>query len=183
MAEARYARRFHDWTSELTEDVEATFSLTQNPAVKPPGRRYLAGALSYLLTQLDIIPDHIESGAVDDAFVLRVAYGLAAEHAGDLDTKGSALVARMTNEEDEVRQFLGDTLFAKLRRQVVELADKPVRGRSVDQMLEDARARADMKRELDQVLRKLKPVLVNSDEEGDKIERQVTSYFQMKLGG
>ena len=48
----------------------------------------------------------------------------------------------MTNDEDEIRQFLGDALFAKLRRYVVELADKPVRGRTVEQILTDDKARA-----------------------------------------
>ena len=86
------------------------------------------------------------------------ASGLAAEHTEKVGTKEASYVARMTNEEDEIRSFLGDAAFAKLRRHVVESTDKKVRGRTVDQVLTEARSKADMKRELDQAVKKLKLV-------------------------
>jgi uncharacterized membrane protein YkvA (DUF1232 family) len=184
MAQAgKHARRFQEWTTQLPADVDATFALLGSEAVATPGRRFLAGALNYCLTQLDLIPDHEKAGAVDDAFVVRVAFGLAAEHAGKAGTKESALIARMTNDEDEIRQFAGDALFAKLRRYVVELADKPVRGRTTDQILSDEKARADMRRELDQSTKKLKPAIAVNDAEAEAIEVSVKSYLKMKLGG
>ncbi len=179
----RHARRFQEWTSELPNDVQATFDLMTNEAVASTGRRFLAAGLSYCLTQLDLIPDHEKAGAVDDAFVLRVAYGLAAEHAAKAGTRESSLIARMTNEEDEIRQFIGDALFAKLRRYVVELADKEVRGRTTDHILSDAKARADLKRELEQSMKKVRPPIATSDEEAEQIEVAVKSYLKMKLGG
>jgi hypothetical protein len=175
------ARHFQDWTTQLPSDVMATLEMCGSEAIAPPGRRFLAGALNYILTQLDLIPDHEKAGAVDDVFVMRVSYGLAAEHSGKASTKESAQIGRMTNEEDEIRAFLGDQMFAKLRRYVVELADKPVRGRTVDVILSDAKVRGGMKGELEQAMKKLKPVQALTDEEADQIERSVKNYLSMKL--
>jgi uncharacterized membrane protein YkvA (DUF1232 family) len=161
--------------------VDATFALLGSEAVATPGRRFLAGALNYCLTQLDLIPDHEKAGAVDDAFVVRVAFGLAAEHAGKAGTKESALIARMTNDEDEIRQFAGDALFAKLRRYVVELTEKPVRNRSVEQILTDDKVREALKRELEQTMKKIKPAAQLSDAEAEQLEVSVKSYLSMKL--
>src|SRR3954468_9661258 len=155
---SEWARRFEEWTTSLPADVQATWEMLTNDSVAPPGRRWLAAALSYTLTQLDLIPDHEKAGAVDDAFVLRVAYGLAAEHTARTSRDDAARIARMTHDEDELRELLGAPLHAKLRRHVMELADKPVRGRTVEQVLTDERARQDLKRELDQQTKKMKPV-------------------------
>jgi uncharacterized membrane protein YkvA (DUF1232 family) len=184
MAQAgKQARRFAQWASELPADIEATYALLTNEAVATQGRRFLAGGLSYILTQLDIIPDHEKAGSVDDCFVLRVAYGLAAEHAAKVGTAESSRIAKMTNEEDDVRSFLGDALFAKLRRHVVELADKTVRGRTTDQILMDAKLRGDMKRELDQSVKKSRQLLIDNDQQAEALEVSIQSYFKMKLGG
>jgi len=112
---SEWARRFEEWTTSLPADVQATFDMLTNESVAPPGRRWLAAALSYTLTQLDLIPDHERAGSIDDAFVLRIAYGLAAEHAGKTSTEDTARIARMTQQEDQVREFLGDEVYAKLQ--------------------------------------------------------------------
>ncbi len=177
-----WARRFEEWTTSLPEDVQATWAMLTNNAVAPQGRRFLAGALSYTLTQLDLIPDHERTGSIDDAFVLRVAYGLAAEHAGKTSTEDAARIARMTHDEDQVRDFLGDAVYAKLRRYVMELADKEVRGRTADHILNDERARQDLKRELDAQTRKMKPVHAIGEAESDALVVSVKSYLKMKLG-
>lgn len=178
---SEWARRFEEWTTSLPGDVQATWEMLSNDAVAPQGRRWLAGALSYTLTQLDLIPDHERAGAIDDAFVLRVAYGLAAEHAVNTSTDDAARIARMTNDEDALRQFLGDALYAKLRRYVTDLADKEVRGRTVDLVLNDARARADMSRELEAQCKKMKPVHAGTPEEAEALVVSVQSYLKMKL--
>jgi hypothetical protein len=175
------ARRFQEWTTQLPADVQATLDLCGSEAIAPPGRRFLAGALNYILTQLDLIPDHEKAGAVDDAFVIRVSYGLAAEHAGKASTKESAHIGRMTNEEDEIRAFLGDQQFAKLRRYVIDLADKPVRGRTADQIIAEEKLRGDVRRELEQATKKLKAVQALTEAEAEQIEVSVKSYLSMKL--
>jgi uncharacterized membrane protein YkvA (DUF1232 family) len=178
-----WAGRFVEWTEALPADVQATWALLSEPAIAVPGRRFLAGALSYALTQLDLIPDHERAGSVDDAFVLRLAYGLCAEHAAKVSTKVAQAIARMTNEEDEIRQFLDEKLFAKLRRYVADLADKEVRGRTTDHLLNDPRARDDMKRELDLATKKMKKAQADTLEEAEALEVSIKSYLKMKLGG
>jgi uncharacterized membrane protein YkvA (DUF1232 family) len=177
-----WAKRFEEWTQSLPSDVQATWEMLTNDSITAPGRRWLAGALSYTLTQLDLIPDHERTGSIDDAFVLRVAYGLAAEHAGKTSTEDASRIARMTHDEDQLRDFLGDALYAKLRRYVMELADKEVRGRTVDHILSDPRARQDMKRELDIQTKKMKPAVATTDAERDAMVVSVESYLKMKLG-
>ena len=179
----RHAKRFAEWTVQLPADIEATFALLGNETMAQQGRRFLAGALSYTLTQLDLIPDHEKAGAIDDAFVLRIAYGLAAEHAAKVGTAEAGLIARLTNEEDLIKQFLGDTTFAKLRRFVIDQTDKEVRGRTTDRILADARARADLKRELDIAVKRLKPANADDDRAAEALEVSVKSYLKMKLGG
>lgn len=179
---SEWARRFEEWTTSLPADVQATWEMLTNDSVAPPGRRWLAAALSYTLTQLDLIPDHERAGSIDDAFVLRVAYGLAAEHAAKTSTKDAGTIARMTREEDQLRDFLGDELYAKLRRYVSDLADKEVRGRTVDHILADERARQDMKRELDVQCKKMKAAHAGSAAEDDAMVVSVKSYLKMKLG-
>ena len=66
---SEWARRFEEWTTSLPADVQATWEMLTNESVAPPGRRWLAAALSYTLTQLDLIPDHERAGSIDDAFV------------------------------------------------------------------------------------------------------------------
>lgn len=179
---SEWARRFEEWTTSLPADVQATWELLSNDSVAPPGRRWLAAALSYTLTQLDLIPDHERAGSIDDAFVIRIAYGLAAEHASKTSTKDAAIIARMTTQEDELREWLGDKLYAKLRRYVSDLADKEVRGRTTDHILADDRARADMKRELDVQCKKMKAAHAGTADENEALVVSVQSYLKMKLG-
>jgi uncharacterized membrane protein YkvA (DUF1232 family) len=179
---SEWARRFEEWTTSLPGDVQATWEMLTNDSVAPPGRRWLAAALSYTLTQLDLIPDHERAGSIDDAFVLRVAYGLAAEHAAKTSTKDASMIARMTTQEDQLREFLGDGVYAKLRRHVSDLAEKEVRGRTTDLILANERARADMKRELDVQCKKMKPAHAGTPAEAEALVVSVTSYLKMKLG-
>lgn len=179
--EGRYAQKWQEWASQLGSDIDLVFALSGNEAIAPPGRRFLAAAISYVLTQLDLIPDHERAGAVDDALVLRVAAALATEHAGALPTKESAQLARLANDDEDIRAALGDALFARLRRYVIDLCDKPVRGRSAEQLMNDARSRQDAQRELEQSKRRLKEPSPLSPAEAAALEVSVKSYLQMKL--
>jgi uncharacterized membrane protein YkvA (DUF1232 family) len=174
-----YGKKFVEWTESLPNDVQAIWDLMLNEKIAQPGRRYLASALSYILTQLDLIPDHEKAGAVDDVIVLRVACALAAEHSSDAPVEDTARLGRLANEEEPIRAFLGDGTFAKLRRYVTSLADKEVRGRSVERILADEHARQDMKRELDQSMKKVR---ATAGDDPAALEVSVKSYFKMKLG-
>ena len=179
----RAAIRFEEWTGQLATDLDATFALTIDERIAPQGRRFLAGALSYALQQLDIIPDHEDAGSIDDAIILRVSFGLSAEHAAKAAVEQASMFARMTNDEDEIRAFFGDALFAKIRRFVVELADKPVRGRTTDQVIVAGRPRDEMKRELEASAKRIKRVNPGADAKANEaLEVSVKSWFSMKLG-
>jgi uncharacterized membrane protein YkvA (DUF1232 family) len=175
------ARRFAEWTATLPADVETTFKLTGDDKIDVQGRQLLAGALSYVLTQLDLIPDHEKAGAVDDAFVLRVAYGLAANFASKAGSEATSKFARMTQDEEQLQEFLGDKTFGKLREYVARLHEKPVRGRTVEQVLAEGRTRQDWKRELDQQMKKVRPLLIDNEELAAEIEVSIQSYLKMKL--
>lgn len=175
------ARRFAEWTETLPADVWTVFALIESEKIAQQGRRLLVGSLSYILTTLDLIPDHEKAGAVDDAMVIRLACALATEHAAEASVGDSAKLSRLANDEDVIKAALGDSIFAKLRRYVVGLADKTVRGRTSEQILTDARSRAEMKRELEQSLKKLKSAQVTNDQEGEALMLSVKSYLQMKL--
>jgi uncharacterized membrane protein YkvA (DUF1232 family) len=181
---SEWGRRFEEWTTSLPSDVQATWELLTNDSVAPAGRRWLAASLFYTLTQLDLIPDHERAGSIDDAFVLRVAYGLAAEHAGKTGREDAARIARMTHDEDALRELLGSAVYAKLVNHVMALAEKPVRGRTVDQLLaaDGDKLRADLKRELDQQCKKMKPAQVANAADAEALVLTVQSYLKMKLG-
>jgi uncharacterized membrane protein YkvA (DUF1232 family) len=175
------ARRFAQWTESLPTDVWTVFDLVGNEQIAQQGRRILAGALSYILTTLDLIPDHEKAGAVDDAIVLRLACAIATEHAAEASVGDSAKLGRLANDEDTIKELLDDAMFAKLRRHVVGLADKVVRSRTVEQIISDPKARADVKRELEQSLKKFKPAQVDNDKDADALLLAVKSYLSIKL--
>jgi len=177
----QHARRFAEWTESLSADVWTIFALMESDKIAQQGRRLLAGSLSYLLTTLDLIPDHERAGAVDDAMVLRLACALASEHAAEASVGDSAKLGRLANDEDTIKAALGEPTFAKLRRYVVGLADKEVRGRTTEHIIGDARVRGEMKRELEQALKKLKSAQLSDDKDGEALLLQVKSYLQMKL--
>lgn len=183
MEKGQFARRSAEFTGQLPHDVQFTWRMMEDAkAMKPQGRRYLAAAMSYILTQLDLIPDHENAGAIDDAMVIRIAWGLASEHAADLSSRDQQDIARLCREEEDIQQFVGAAMFDKLKRYVVELAEKTVRGRSTDHILSDEKVRKDMKKEIDVVMKKLKAPVAMDDDQADALERQIQSYLKMKLG-
>ena len=179
---SEWARRFEEWTQSLPADVQQTWEMLANDSVAPPGRRWLAAALSYTLTQLDLIPDHERAGI--DRRRLRLARRLRPRRRArrqDVD-QGRGHHRAHDDEEDQLRDFLGDAMYAKLRRYVSDLADKEVRGRTTDHILADAKARTDMKRELDVQCKKMKAAHAGTADENDAMIVSVTSYLKMKLG-
>jgi uncharacterized membrane protein YkvA (DUF1232 family) len=175
------ARRLAEWTESLPSDVWTVYALVENDKIAQQGRRLLAGALSYILTTLDLIPDHERAGAIDDALVIRLACALASEHAAEASVGDSAKLGRLANDEDAIKATFDEPTFAKLRRYVVGLADKQVRGRTTEQIINDPKARVELKRELEQALKKLKPAHVDDDKDAQALMLTVKSYLQIKL--
>jgi len=173
----RILRRFAAWTATLPRDIDVAWGLVQNEAIANPGRRALLTGLSYLLLQFDLIPDHEKIGAVDDALVLRVAYGLAAEDV----KKAGAEVADFLADDLIIAEFLGDVLHKKLRAYVEALVQKPIRGRTAAQLLDNAEARGDLRRELDLSLKQLPPPLVVEEGKASDLAVSILGYLKLKL--
>lgn len=134
----QYLETFPTWLRSLGEDAEQLASLLEQPALAATAREYIAGGVNYLFKSLDLIPDGIDDiGYLDDAFVLRVAAELSqAEDVGDLDAEGMKLLARLTNEADLVREFLGKD-YGRLEAYVKGLRKGAARGRAVSDILTD----------------------------------------------
>jgi|GEM_PF-1399405 len=173
----RIIRRFADWTASLPHDIDTAWGLVQNDGIANPGRRALLTGLSYLLLQFDLIPDHEKTGAVDDAMVLRVAYALAADDV----KKAGAEVAAFHDDDLVIREFLGDVLYGKLRAHVEAMIQKPIRGRTAAQLLDDAESRKDLRRELDLSLKELPSPLTFDQAQASDIAVSILGYLKIKL--
>src|SRR5262245_39816042 len=83
---AKHIETFKSWSETIVADVSALEDLVKAAKADPEARRLAAGALGYLVTRLDLVPDSQEGiGSLDDVMVLRVCSQLATNHnLGDL---------------------------------------------------------------------------------------------------
>lgn len=177
-----FVKLLAEWNDHFAADLRWTFDLSAQPEVAAPGRRFLATALSYCVSQFDLIPDHEIFGFVDDAMALRLAFGLASEHADGLNVADSQKFARLANEEEQVKTLLGDELHARFRRYIIKLADTPVRGRSSDQILTEKRVRDELKRELETSIKRVRPLNPPpTEKQADEMRAAIISYLKSKL--
>jgi hypothetical protein len=169
-----------DWIHTLPEDVAAVKQFVASAAAPAEARTLGAGALGYVVTRLDIVPDWEPTcGVLDDAMVLRVAVALASDK--DLGPLPAALLGslgRLANEADVVAEFLGEELHKKLVRYVKNLAKIEVRKRTPSTIVSDEKARAQLYAEVDQEM-KGHPTAAAGDAE--KIGRVLKGYFAQKL--
>lgn len=134
----RYLSVFPDFLKTLgTDAAELADALVADEAA-PAAQRFVAGALNYLFKSLDLIPDGVEDlGFIDDAFVLRVASGLAIAS----DETAGASIAKLAEQNKDVRDFLGES-YLRLENYVRTLTTGAARGRTVDDILATAEARS-----------------------------------------
>ena len=140
---------FPEWLRELAQDARGLAALVENTALPDPARRQCTVALNYLFKSLDLIPDGIEDlGFIDDAFVFRVAAAGALESntaAREVDFAGT--LSRLAKQNELVREFM-DEDYGRLAVYVRGLESMVVRGRSVDDVLDNDEARAELLREV-----------------------------------
>lgn len=144
--DARCLDAFPGWLEALGSDVQQAAALGVSEAIGPSAARWLLSGVNYLFKSVELIPDGIEDlGYVDDAFVLRecVARALEAQH-DLLDLDGSGSLARLAQEAELVREFLGSEDAARLETYVATLPSLRVRGRTADEILADEQLRADV---------------------------------------
>lgn len=142
--EAKYLDTFPTWLRSLGNDAEELCELLGEAGLAEDAKEAVAGGVNYLFKSLDLIPDGIDDiGYLDDAFVLRVAAELAAdEDAEGVDPDKLKVVARLTNEAELIRDFLGKD-YDRLLTYVRGLRRGAARGRSVRDILSDEQTRKD----------------------------------------
>ena len=144
---------FPSWLRSLSDDARALAALLEGGVGEGAGsvQARAAAALNYLFKSLDLIPDGLEDlGFIDDAFVLRVAAeAVKLDGAEALATDATGTLARLAEDAELIREFLGDE-YARLTRYVAGLEQGAARGRSVAVILSDSALRAEFVHEVQQ---------------------------------
>jgi len=134
----RYLEMFPAWLSTLGDDVALLGKVVEDEAVDEGVKRYAVSSLNYLFKSLDLIPDGIDDiGFLDDAFVLRVAAALAIAEAPDAK---SGVFERLSEDAKALREFLAAD-YERLESYVKGLRKGAARGRTVDDIMNDADTR------------------------------------------
>lgn len=143
--QGKYLDIFPTWLRSLGDDAESLSVLLEEETLAPEAKEAVAGGLNYLFKSLDLIPDGIDDiGYLDDAFVLRVAADLASHHdTGDVDGEKLKVIARLGNEVEVVREFLGDH-YERLEAYVKGLRKVAARGRAVADILAEPEVLAEL---------------------------------------
>jgi uncharacterized membrane protein YkvA (DUF1232 family) len=125
----KHIETFKSWSESIVSDVAALKALIESTA-EPEARRLAAGALGYLVTRMDLVPDWEGGiGALDDVMVLRVCAQLAAGHGlGAVAESHEINLSRMANEAERISEFLGGAAYDKLRTYCAKLSETAVRG-------------------------------------------------------
>lgn len=170
-----------EWVETIREDIEAIKAVVDSDGADKDARLYAAAALNYLVTRMDLVPDHQDAvGVMDDVMILRVCADLASQYGvgSDLPANDLAAFGRLTNEVDQIEDVVGSELYAKLRTYCGRLKGEAVRNRSPEQIVEDADARSALYKEVEEDLNRLPPA---SFEDPDTIKARFVSYLHHKL--
>ena len=177
---AKYIETFKGWADTFREDVSALKTLLESDGADLEARKLAAGALSYLVTRMDLVPDFNEGiGVLDDVMVLRVIAQLASGHKlGALPSDVDIALGRLQNEADHVAHFLGKELYDKFRVYCSHLADTSVRGRTPHQIVSEDAARAALYSEVEDEIKKSVPMVISDP---DDAELRFKAYLSHKL--
>jgi uncharacterized membrane protein YkvA (DUF1232 family) len=179
---SKHIETFKGWADSFRQDVDALKAVVESKAADAESRRLAAGALGYLVTRLDLVPDHNEGiGIMDDIMVLRVCAQLAttSHKLGDLPTGAEVSIGRMANQADKISEFLGTAIYDKLKQYCSKLGDVAARGRTPSQIVDDEAARKALYLEIDDELKKSVPVVVKDAADA---ELRLKAYLTHKLG-
>jgi uncharacterized membrane protein YkvA (DUF1232 family) len=171
---------FKSWAETIRQDTDAFKALLESKQADDKARRLAAGALQYLVSKMDLIPDWNEGiGVIDDVMVLRVCAALTQDHdRGSLPTASDAALERMANQSEKISSFLGGPLYDKLKVYCTKLGEQPVRGITSSQLLDDESARKSLYKALDEELEKTVPIVIN---DATDAELRLKAYLTHKL--
>lgn len=178
---SKHIDTFKSWSESFHQDVEALKQLVESETAHEEARKLAAAALNYLVTRMDLVPDHTAGiGAFDDVMVLRICMSLASSHAfGDLPGEAEYTLGRLGNDAEKLKEFLGRELYDKLRSYCAKLTETIVRGRSPAQIVDDPAARKALYAEVEDELKRAAPVVV---EDAEDAELRLKAYLAHKLG-
>jgi len=174
-----YIDTFKSWAESIRPDVDALKAVVESSKADAHSRKLAGAALSYLVSRMDLIPDWNEGiGVIDDVMVLRVAAQLTAGHERGVPTSAEVSLERMANEAEQIAKFLGAAIYDKLKSYVSKLADQSVRGRTPQQLIDDAAARKAFYVDLDDEIKRTVPIVVNDPVDA---ELRLKAYLTHKL--
>ncbi len=171
---------FKGWAETIRQDIDAYKAVLESKHADEHSKKLAGGALSYLVSKLDLIPDWNEGiGVIDDVMVLRVCAHLMQDYErGQLPSSAEFNLDRMANEADKIKAFLGGPIYDKLKSYCAKLEDHAVRGRTPSQLAEDAALRKAFYVELDDELKKTVPIVINDPTDA---ELRLKAYLTHKL--
>lgn len=171
---------FKSWAETIRQDIDAFKTLLESNKADDKARKLAGGALSYLVSKMDLIPDWNEGiGVIDDVMVLRVCAAMSQDHdRGGLPASAEAALDRMTNQSEKIQEFLGGPLYDKLKVYCAKLGDVKVRGATVGDLMEDEGKRKSFYVALDEELEKSVPIVVNDPTDA---ELRLKAYLTHKL--
>lgn len=175
-----HIEQFKAWAETIRQDVDALKAVLESDKADEHSRKLAGGALGYLVSRMDLIPDWNEGiGVIDDIMVLRVVAQLTNSHSrGTLPTAAEVALDRMTNEADKIAAFLGSALYDKLKSYCSKLEDQAVRGRTPGQVIEDAAQRKQLYAELEDEIVRTVPIVIADPADA---ELRLKAYLTHKL--
>jgi len=177
---AAHIEVFKGWAETIRQDIDAFKAVLESAKADASSRRFAGGALSYLVSRMDLVPDWNEGiGVLDDVMVLRVCAQLTQGcDRGTLPTSVEVSLERMANEADKITAFVGGALYDRLRAYCARLVDQSVRGRTPAQLAEDATARKALYAEIDDEIKRTVPIVINDPVDA---EVRLKAYLTHKL--
>ena len=171
---------FKSWAETIRADIDAFKAVLESTKAEEKARKIAGGALHYLVSKMDLIPDWNEGiGVIDDVMVLRVCAVLSQDtDRGTLPGTAEASLERMANQAEKISEFLGVQIFDKLKSYCSKLGELKVRGATPATLMEDETARKGLYVALDEELEKTVPIVINDPVDA---ELRLKAYLTHKL--
>ena len=171
---------FKSWAETIRQDIDAFKALLESGKAEEKARKLAGGALQYLVSKMDLIPDWNEGiGVIDDVMVLRVCAHLSQDtDRGPLPANAEAGLERMANQAEKITAFLGGPIYDKLKSYCAKLGELKVRGATPSTLMEDEKARKSLYAALDEELEKTVPIVINDPTDA---ELRLKAYLTHKL--
>lgn len=171
---------FKSWAETIRQDIDAFKALLESGKAEERARKLAGGALQYLVSKMDLIPDWNEGiGVIDDVMVLRVCAQLTQDYdRGSLTGTAEAGLERMANQAEKITAFLGGPIYDKLKSYCSKLGDLKVRGATPVELMADEKARKSLYVALEEELEKTVPIVINDPTDA---ELRLKAYLTHKL--